>query len=133
MSGTENLWEIVFQDKPIPEARLASLRENVLCQIGEHPQDFQGLLVGRKRWVLLLTAIFILGGLLSVLLVLINGYIFAGFLNNAAFQIVLLVTELTPVFALLWDNYSFYLLSVLVLLLVLYRSESSAIDGRRAN
>ena len=135
MNGTENLWDQLFQDKPVPEARLASLRLNVMRQITEHPQDFQGqsLLAARKCWGMILVGLFALGGLLAPLFILINGYILAELIKNTAAEVVTIITDIKPVIVLLWDNYSLYLLSILVLLVVLYQSENRTMNGRRAN
>ncbi|HWQ89054.1 MAG TPA: hypothetical protein VN374_03680 [Desulfitobacteriaceae bacterium] len=135
MSGTENLWDQIFQDKPVSEARLANLRLNVMRQITEHPQDFQGqlLLAARKRWGMILVGLFAFGGLLAPFFVLINGYFLAELIKYAAGKVILILIDIKPVITFLWDNYSLYLLSVLVLLVVLYRSENRTMDGRGAN
>jgi hypothetical protein len=135
MNGTENLWDQLFQDKPVSEARLASLRLNVMRQIAEHPQDFRGqsLLAARKCWGMILVGLFAFGGLLAPLFILINGYLLAELIKNTAAEVVTIITDIKPVIVLLWDNYSLYLLSILVLLVVLYQSENRTVNGRRAN
>ncbi len=135
MNGTENLWDQLFQDKPVPEARLANLRLNVMRQIAEQPQDFQGqaLLAARKCWGMILVGLFALGSLLAPLFILINGYLLAVLIKNTAAEVVTIITDIKPVIVLLWDNYSLYLLSILVLLVVLYQSENRTMNGRRAN
>ncbi|MHB8124475.1 MAG: hypothetical protein ACYDEJ_02325 [Desulfitobacteriaceae bacterium] len=145
MSETENLWSQLFQDKPIPEERLESLKLKVMSHILEHPIDFQRqlLLVARRRWGIILLGLLMISGFGLALLVYFKGYLLVELLENLAWFIsgflpnswlsllwenvrpnVILLTDLKSVIELLWYDYSWPLMSVLVLLVVIYQSES---------
>jgi hypothetical protein len=108
--------------------------------IQKHPLDFQGqlLLETRKRWGMILLSLVTIcclvtvlliyfKGLITVELLLISGFtpgLWLGHLWASVGSKIILLNNLKPLIELLWDNYSSYLMSILVLLVVMYRSES---------
>ncbi len=152
MSETENILSQLFQDKPIPEARLENLKLNVMNRILECPMDFQGqlLLATRRRWGIILLGLIMLSGLGITLLVYLKGSLLVEILENIVWLIsgflpsswlgllwenvgpnVILLTGIKSLLELLWYDYSGFLMSILVLLVVIDQSDSITLRWHR--
>ncbi len=140
MSEMENLLSQLFQDKPILEAKLDSFKFEIMSSILEHPIDFQRqiFLSARRRWGMILLSSLIVSGLGLVALVYFKGYLFLEMLENFVWFIsgflpsswlsllwqnigpnVHLLADTKSVIKLLWHDYSWPLMSVMVLIVVM--------------
>jgi hypothetical protein len=120
----------------------------------EHPLDFQGeiLLETRKQWGIILLGLLTVSALVPALFIYFKGYVLLGvlenlpklfsgilpgpwqsFLGETIGSKVILFTDIKSVIELFWYNYSWYIMSVLVLIVVIYRSDRKTIMGLPKN
>ncbi|HWQ71564.1 MAG TPA: hypothetical protein VN370_04500 [Desulfitobacteriaceae bacterium] len=117
----------------------------------EHPLNFQEqlMLAARKRWGLVLLGFLMISVLIQVLIFYFRGYVLLAFLENlpslilnyfpSAWQSylwenigskVIILADIKSLIEILWFNYSWYLISIPVLFIVMYRSESKTLGYR---
>jgi hypothetical protein len=101
------------------------------------------MLAARKRWGMILLGILTILSLVPALLIYIRRYVLLPFLENMPSLIsglllsiwqgnlweyigskVIFLADIKPVIELLWSNYSWYLISIPVLFIVMHRSGS---------
>jgi hypothetical protein len=114
----------------------------------EHPLDFQEqlLLAARKGWGMILLGLLTISALVPMLLIYFRGYVLLAFLDKLPLLIsaffsgpwqsylwetietkLVLLADIKSIIEILWTNYSWFLISIPVLFIVMYRSESKTL------
>lgn len=110
MNETDNLWNQLFQEEPVNDASLQSMKKEVMTQVLANPIDFYSklLMAQRRKWGTVLLVVLLIAGLSAFGLIWFKGEWLLSFIPQAQgwlFEQEKLLSQLIIGLEYLWQLY----------------------------
>lgn len=119
MNETDNLWNQLFQEEPVNDASLQSMKKGVMTQVLANPIDFYSklLMAQRRKWGTVLLVVLLIAGLSAFGLIWFKGEWLLSFIPQARewlFEQEKLLSQLIIGLEFLWQLYVWPFLGIAI-------------------